>query len=215
MKRMICMLMALLTLLSCTTAFADGFTDLFGGFEHINAKLDPVSNDCEVKPKASAFTAYATEGRAFLPVFARTGDVLTALVVKKGSSLTESWYAYVMIVTDQYTYKLNARNNATSSILIDGERFSCFMLPREAMTMCKDIASSDSVIVRCSIDSTHASKTDFQLSDEAKALFGAVYEAYMKYDAILDNDLMDRVMDGKAYDIVSYKREANTASIWD
>ena len=88
MKKMFCVLSVLLLLLSCTAASADSFTDLFGGFEHISAKLDPVTNDCEIKPKTSAFTAYATNGSAFLPVFARTGDVLTSLVAIKGSSLT-------------------------------------------------------------------------------------------------------------------------------
>lgn len=215
MKRMFCVLFALLMLLSCTVASADSFTDLFGGFEHVNAYLDPVSNDCTVKPKVSAFTAYATDDRAFLPVFARNGDVLTVLVAKKGNSLVETWYAYVMVVTDQYTYKINAKNNGTSSITVENELYSCFLLPREAMAMFKDIATSENVTVRYSIDSTHGTKTDFQLSDESKALFGAVYEAYMKYDAVLDNDLMDRVMDGKAYDTLTFSREANIKSLWD
>lgn len=215
MKRMTCMLLALLMLLSCTAAFADGFTDLFGSFEHIYTKLDAVSNDCEIKPKPSGFTAYGTDGFAFLPVFARTGDVLIPMVVKKGNTLTENWGAHVMIVTDQYTYKLDGKNNSTSSLTIDNLPYSCFLLPQEAMPMFKDIATSTTVTVRCSPESTHAGKPDYLLGADAKALFGAVYEAFMKYDAILDNDLMDTVMNGKAYNAVTYKREANTSSIWD
>ncbi len=215
MKKMFCVLFALLMLLSCTVASADSFTDLFGGFEHVNAKLDPVSNDCEVKPKTSAFTAYATDGCVLLPVFARTGDVLTTIVVLKGNNLYTTWSAHIMIVTEQYTYKIDAKNDSMRSITIDGVQYCCYILPMEAMSMCKDIATSETVTIRCSTDTTHAGKTDYQLGAEAKALFGAVYEAYMKYDAVLDNDLMDRVMDGKAYEAITYKREANIKSLWD
>ena len=120
-----------------------------------------------------------------------------------------------MIVTDKYTYKIDDKNNSASAINIDGERYACFLLPREAVSMFKDIADSESVTVRFSFDSTHAAKSDFQLTNEAKALFGAVYEAYMKYDAVLDNDLMDSVMDGKAYDVITFQRDANVTSLWD
>ena len=46
-----------------------------------------------------------------------------------------------------------------------------------------------------------------------KDIFGAVYEVYMFYDAILDNSEMDRMVDEQAYSYIDYKREARPATV--
>ena len=63
MKKLVCIMCALLLLLSCAPVYADAFTDLFGAYTHMDATLDLTTNDCIVKPKQSAFTEYAAEGK--------------------------------------------------------------------------------------------------------------------------------------------------------
>ena len=67
-----------------------------------------------------------------------------------------------------------------------------FMLFQDAIL---EFGFDCTVIVRCSIDSTHASKTDFQLSDEAKALFGAGADAEIPMTELTAADFVNGTID--------------------
>ena len=96
---------------------------------------------------------------------------------------------------------------------VEGSSYVAFILPSDAIVMCRDTAESSTVTVRYCMDSAHAGTNDFQLSQDVKDIFGAVYEVYMFYDAILDNSEMDRMIDEQAYSYIDYKREAKPASV--
>jgi len=208
MKKLFCLVTALLMLLICTTASAENVTELFADFEHLYIATE--SEACMVKPNAKALTAYATEHNFFLPVFGRADDEMKVGVVMKGAGIMFQ-PRHAMVQTEQYQYFLDGIKEPVTLLSIEGSSYVCFILPGEAMDMCKDIAASDKVIIRYSADATHAGNTEFLLHEEAKAIFGAVYEAYMMYDAVLDNDWMDSIIDGEAYEYMAYKREVNAA----
>ena len=206
MKKLFCLITALLMLQLCTTALSENITELFAGFEHLHVAAE--SDACMVKPNAKALTAYATEHNFFLPVFGRADDEMKVGVVMKGAGIMFQ-PRHAMVQTEQYRYFLDGIKEPVTMLTIDGSSYVSFILPREAVDMCKDIAASGKVIIRYSADATHSGTTEFLLCEEAKALFGAVYEAYMTYDAVLDNDWMDSIIDGDAYEYMTYKRESN------
>ena len=197
MKRFFCLIAAAWMLLSC--AAADTLTDLFGSFEHVSVVQDSTYGACMVKPKASAMTAYATEHNVFLPVWGTDGDELKA--------------CHVLVATEQYEYRLDLKAEKPPMFSIEGSSYAAFILPSDAIDMCRDIADSDMVTVRYSMDSAHSGTNDFQLSQVVKDLFGAVYEAYMSYDAVLDNSETDRMVDEQAYSYIDYTREPKPASV--
>ncbi|MBR3929733.1 MAG: hypothetical protein IKJ65_12120 [Clostridia bacterium] len=209
MKKLFCLLTALLMLLICATASSENITELFAGFEHLYVVTE--SEACMVKPAAKALTAYATEHNFFLPVFGRADDEMKIAVVMKGAGILFQ-PRHAMVETDQYRYFLDGVKEPVTMLTIEGSSYVCFILPGEAVDMCQDIAASGKVIIRYSADATHSAAAEFLLSEEAKALFGAVYEAYMTYDAVLDNDWMDSIIDGEAYEYMTYRREANPES---
>ena len=161
-----------------------------------------------VKPTAKALMAYATEHNFFLPVFGRADDEMKIGVVMKGAGIMFQ-PRHAMVQTEQYQYLLDGIKEPVTMLSIDGSSYVTFILPGEAVDMCNDIATSGKVIIRYSADATHSGTTEFLLCEEAKALFGAVYEAYRTYDAVLDNDWMDSIIDGDAYEYMTYKRESN------
>ena len=132
-----------------------------------------------------------------------------AVVMKGAGILFQPRHA--MVQTERHRYFLDGVKEPVAMLTVEGSSYVSFILPREALDMCKDIAASDKVIIRYSTDDAHSGNAEFLLCEEAKALFGAVYEAYMTYDAVLDNDWMDNVIDGDAYEYMSYKREVNAA----
>ena len=209
MKKRFCLIVVLLMFLVCTTASSENITELFSDFEHLYVVTE--SDACMVKPTAKALTAYATEHNFFLPVFGRADDEMKVGVVMKGAGIMFQ-PRHAMVQTEQYRYFLDGIKEPVTMLTIDGSSYVSFILPREAVDMCKDIAESDNVIIRYSTDTTHSGTTEFLLCKEAKALFGAVYEAYMTYDAALDNDWMDSIIDGDAYEYMTYKREANATA---
>ncbi len=209
MKKLFCLVTALLLLLICTMASAEHITALFAGFEHLHVATE--SEFCMVKPNAKALTAYATEHNFFLPVFGRGDDEMKVGVVMKGAGIMFQ-PRHAMVQTEQYRYFLDGIKEPVTTLTIDGSSYVCFILPGEAVDMCRDIAASGKVIIRYSADATHSGTTEFLLCEEAQALFGAVYEAYMAYDAVLDNDWMDSIIDGEAYEYMSYKREVNATA---
>lgn len=209
MKKLFCLIIALLMLLICTTASSESVSELFADFEHLYVATE--GEFCMVKPNAKALTAYATEHSFFLPVFGRAEDEMKAAVVMKGAGIMFQ-PRHAMVQTEQYQYFLDGVKEPVTILSIEGSSYVCFILPREAVEMCKDIAASDEVIIRYSADATHSGTTEFLLCEEAKALFGAVYEAYMTYDAELDNDWMDSIVDGEAYEYMTYKREVNAVT---
>ena len=204
MKKRFCLIVVLLMFLVCTTASSENITELFSDFEHLYVVTE--SEACMVKPNAKALTAYATEHNFFLPVFGRADDEMKVGVVMKGAGILFQ-PRHAMIETDQYRYFLDGIKEPVTMLTIEGSSYVCFILPGEAMDMLKDIAASGEVTVRYSEDSTHSGTTEFLLSGEAKALFGAVCKAYMMYDAVLDNDWMDNIIDNAAYEYMTYKRE--------
>ena len=210
MKRIVCMIAAAWMLFSC--AAADIFTDLFGSFEHFTVVEDSDYGAYIVKPKASAMTAYATDHNVFLPVFGTADDELKTCVVMKGAGIM-FLPCHVLVATEQYEYRLDLKAEKPGMFGVEGSSYVAFLLPSEAMEMCRDIADSSTVTVRYSMDSAHAGTNDFQLSQDVKDIFGAVYEVYMFYDAILDNSEMDRMVDEQAYSYIDYKREAKPATV--
>ena len=206
MKRLFCLVTALLMLLICTAAYSQDITELFAGFEHLHVATE--SEACMVKPSAKALTAYATEHNFFLPVFGRADDEMKIGVVMKGSGIMFQ-PRHAMVMTDHCQYFLDGIKEPVTMLAIEGSSYVCFILPGEAVDMLKDIAASGKVTIRYSADTAHSGTTEFLLSEEAKALFGAVYEAYMMYDAVLDNDWMDIIIDSDAYEYMTYKRKAN------
>ena len=209
MRKLFCLITALLMLLTCTAASSENITELFAGFEHLYVVME--SDACMVKPNAKALTAYATEHNFFLPVFGRADDEMKVGVVMKGAGIMFQ-PRHAMVQTEQYQYYLDGIKEPVTMLSIDGSSYVCFILPGEAVDMCKDIAASGTVTIRYSADAAHSGTTEFLLCEEAKALFGAVYEAYMMYDAVLDNDWMDSIIDGDAYEYMTYKREPNAAA---
>ena len=209
MKRLYCLVAALLMLLICTAASSEDITELFADFEHLHVATE--SEACMVKPSAKALTAYATEHNFFLPVFGRADDEMKIGVVMKGAGIMFQ-PRHAMVKTDQYRYFLDGIKEPATMLAIEGSSYVCFILPGEAVDMLKDIAASGKVTIRYSADDTHSGTTEFLLSEETKALFGAVYEAYMMYDAVLDNDWMDIIIDNDAYEYMTYKREENPTS---
>lgn len=210
MKRFFCLVAAAWMLLS--GAAADTLTDLFSSFEHVSVVQDSTYNACMIKPKASALTAYATDFNVFLPVLGTDGDELKACVVMKGAGIMFQ-PRYVLVATDQYEYRMDLKAEKPPMFSIEGSSYVAFILPSDAIDMCRDIADSDTVTVRYSMDSTHAGTNDFQLSQVVKELFGAVYEAYMSYDAVLDNSETDRMVDEQAYSYIDYTREPKTVPV--
>ena len=210
MKRIVCMVAAAWMLFSC--AAADIFTDLFGSFAHFSVVRDSTYGAYIVKPKASAMTAYATDHNVFLPVFGTADDELKTCVVMKGAGIMFQPH-HVLVATDQYEYRLDLKAERPGMFSIEGSSYVAFILPSDAIDMCQDIAESSTVTVRYSMDSTHAGTNDFQLSQDVKDIFGAVYEVYMFYDAILDNSETDRLIDEQAYSYIDYKREAKPAPV--
>ena len=210
MKRFFCMIAAAWMLFSC--AAADIFTDLFGSFEHFTVVEDSDYGAYIVKPKASAMTAYATDHNVFLPVFGTADDELKTCVVMKGAGIMFQPH-HVLVATDQYEYCMDLKAEKPGMFGVEGSSYVAFLLPSEAMEMCRDIADSSTVTVRYSMDSAHAGTNDFQLSQDVKDIFGAVYEVYMFYDAILDNSEMDRMVDEQAYSYIDYKREVKPAPV--
>lgn len=209
MKKLLYLITALLMLLISATASSENIPELFAGFEHLY--IDTESDACMVKPTAKALTAYATEHNFFLPVFGRADDEMKIGVVMKGAGIMFQ-PRHVTVRTEQYQYFLDGIKEPVTMLTIEGSSYVCFILPHEAVDMCRDIAASDKVIIRYSADATHSGATEFLLCEEAKALFGAVYEAYMMYDAELDNDWMDSIIDGEAYEYMTYKREVHAAA---
>ena len=59
MKKLFCLITALLMLQICTTAHSENITELFAGFDHLHVVTE--SDFCMVKPNAKALIAYATE----------------------------------------------------------------------------------------------------------------------------------------------------------
>lgn len=210
MKRFLCMIAAAWMLLSC--AAADTLTDLFGAFEHLSVVQDSTYGACMVKPKASAMTAYASDHNVFLPVFGQSEDELKACVVMKGAGIMFQPH-HVLVVTEQYQYRMDLKAERPTMFSIEGSSYVAFLLPSDMMEMCRDIADSGTVTVRYSMDSTHSGTNDFQLSQDVKDIFGAVYEVYMAYDALLDNRETVRAIDEQAYSYIDYKREANPAAV--
>ena len=210
MKRIVCMIAAAWMLFSC--AAADIFTDLFGSFEHFTVVEDSDYGAYIVKPKASAMTAYATDHNVFLPVFGTADDELKTCVVMKGAGIMFQPH-HVLVATDQYEYCMDLKAENPGMFGVEGSSYVAFILPSDALDMCRDIAESSTVTVRYSMDSAHAGTNDFQLSQDVKDIFGAVYEVYMFYDAILDNSEMDRMVDEQAYSYIDYKREAKPATV--
>ena len=210
MKRIVCMIAAAWMLFSC--AAADIFTDLFGSFEHFTVVEDSDYGAYIVKPKASAMTAYATDHNVFLPVFGTADDELKTCVVMKGAGIMFQPH-HVLVATDQYEYCMDLKAEKPGMFGVEGSSYVAFLLPSEAMEMCRDIAESSTVTVRYSMDSTHAGTNDFQLSQDVKDIFGAVYEVYMFYDAILDNSETDRLIDEQAYSYIDYTRELKPATV--
>lgn len=204
MKKLFC-LVASLVMLLCTAASSEDITDLFGGFEHLYVATE--SEACMIKPNAKALTAYATEHNFFLPVFGRADDEMKVGVLMKGAGIMFQ-PRHAMIKTDQYLYFLDGIKEPVTILSIDGSSYVCFILPGEAVDMFRDIASSAKVTIRYSANADHCGTTEFLLCEEAKELFGAVCEAYMTYDAVLDNDNMDIIIDSDAYEYMTYKREA-------
>jgi len=209
MKKLFFLVTALVMLLICTTATSENITELFAGFEHLHVVTEIEA--CMMKPNAKALTAYATEHNFFLPVFGRADDEMKIAVVMKGAGIMFQ-PRHAMVQTEQYRYFLDGIKEPVTMMSIDGSSYVTFILPGEAVEMCKDIAASGKVIIRYSDDSEHSGATEFLLCEEAKALFGAVYEAYRTYDAVLDNDWMDSIIDGDAYEYMTYKREVNEAA---
>ena len=210
MKRIVCMIAAAWMLFSC--AAADIFTDLFGSFEHFTVVEDSDYGAYIVKPKASAMTAYATDHNVFLPVFGTADDELKTCVVMKGAGIMFQPH-HVLVATDQYEYCMDLKAEKPGMFGVEGSSYVAFILPSDAIDMCRDIAESSTVTVRYSMDSTHTGTNDFQLSQDVKDIFGAVYEVYMFYDAILDNSEMDRMVDEQAYSYIDYKREVKPAPV--
>ena len=208
MKKLFCLITALLMLPICTAAGAENIVELFAGFEHLYVATE--SDFCMVKPTAKMLTAYATEHNFFLPVFGRADDEMKIAVVMKGAGIMFQ-PRHAMVQTEQYQYFLDGIKEPVTMMSIEGASYVSFILPREAVNMCKDIAASAKVTIRYSADATHSGTTEFLLCEEAKALFGAVYEAYMTYDAVLDNDWMDSIIDGDAYEYMTYRREVVAA----
>ena len=120
---------------------------------------------------------------------------------------------HVLVATDQYEYCMDLKAEKPGMFGVEGSSYVAFILPSDAIDMCRDIAESSTVTVRYSMDSAHAGTNDFQLSQDVKDIFGAVYEVYMFYDAILDNSEMDRMVDEQAYSYIDYKREAKPATV--
>ena len=209
MKKRFCLIVVLLLFLVCTTASSENITELFSDFEHLYVVTE--SDSCMVKPTAKALTAYATEHNFFLPVFGRADDEMKVGVVMKGAGILFQ-PRHAMIKTDRYRYFLDGIKEPVTMLSIEGSSYVCFILPGEAVDMLKDIAASGEVIIRYSADATHSGTAEFLLSEEAKAIFGAVYEAYMMYDAVLDNDWMDNIIDEDVYEYMTYKREVNAAA---
>lgn len=209
MKRLYCLIAALLMLLICTAASSENITELFADFEHLHVATE--SEACMVKPSAKALTAYATEHNFFLPVFGRADDEMKVGVVMKGAGIMFQ-PRHAMVMTDHCQYFLDGIKEPATMLTIEGSSYVCFILPGEAVDMLKDIAASGNVTIRYSIDAAHSGTTEFLLSEETKALFGAVYEAYMMYDAVLDNDWMDTIIDSDAYEYMTYRREVNPAA---
>ena len=210
MKRIVCMIAAAWMLFSC--AAADIFTDLFGSFAHFTVVEDSDYGAYIVKPKASAMTAYATDHNVFLPVFGTADDELKTCVVMKGAGIMFQPH-HVLVATDQYEYCMDLKAEKPGMFGVEGSSYVAFLLPSEAMEMCRDIADSSTVTVRYSLDSAHAGTNDFQLSQDVKDIFGAVYEVYMFYDAILDNSETDRLIDEQAYSYIDYTRELKPATV--
>ena len=204
MKRLYCLVAALLMLMISTAASSENITELFADFEHLHVATE--SEACMVKPTAKALTAYTTDHNFFLPVFGRADDEMKAAVIMKGAGILFQ-PRHAMIKTDQYQYLLDGVKEPVTMLSIEGSSYVAFVLPGEAMDMFKDIAASGKVTIRYSPDNTHSGTTEFLLCKEAKALFGAVYEAYMMYDAVLDNDWMDSIVDDYAYEHLTYKKE--------
>ena len=59
MKRLYCLVAALLMLMISTAASSENITELFADFEHLHVATE--SEACMVKPSAKALTAYATD----------------------------------------------------------------------------------------------------------------------------------------------------------
>ena len=209
MKKLFCLAAALLMMLIWITASSENITELFAGFDHLHVVTE--SEACMVKPNAKALTAYTTDHNFFLPVFGRAEDEMKIGVVMKGAGIMFQ-PRHAMVQTEQYRYFLDGIKEPVTMLSIEGSSYVCFILPGEAVDMCKDIAASGKVSIRFSADATHSGTTEFLLGEEAKALFGAVYEAYMMYDAVLDNDRMDSIIDGEAYEYMTYKREVDAAA---
>ena len=210
MKRIVCMIAAAWMLFSC--AAADIFTDLFGSFEHFTVVEDSDYGAYIVKPKASAMTAYATDHNVFLPVFGTADDELKTCVVMKGAGIM-FLPCHALVTTERYEYRLDLKAEKPGMFGVEGSSYVAFILPSDAIDMCRDIAESSTVTVRYSMDSAHAGTNDFQLSQDVKDIFGAVYEVYMFYDAILDNSEMDRMVDEQAYSYIDYTRELKPATV--
>ena len=208
MKRLYCLVAALLMLMS-TAASSENITELFADFEHLHVATE--SEACMVKPTAKALTAYATEHNFFLPVFGRADDEMKVAVVMKGAGILFQ-PRHAMIMTDEYQYFLDGIKEPVTMLSIEGSSYVCFILPGEAVDMFRDIASSAKVTIRYSAYADHCGTTEFLLCEEAKELFGAVCEAYRTYDAVLDNDSMDIIIDSEAYEYMTYKREENPTS---
>lgn len=208
MKQLLCLFTALLMLI-CTSASAENIEELFAGFEHLHIATE--TEACMVKPTAKALTAYATEHNFFLPVFGRADDEMKVGVVMKGAGIMFQ-PCHAMVQTEQNRYFLDGIKKPVTMLAIEGSSYVCFILPGEAIDLCRDIAASEKVTIRYSADATHSGTTEFLLCEEAKALFGAVYEAYMTYDAVLDNDYMDSIIDRDAYAYMTFKREGRAAA---
>lgn len=209
MKKLMCLITALSMLLFCATASSETITEMFAGFEHLSVVTE--SEACMVKPTAKALTTYATEHNFFLPVFGRADDEMKIGVIMKGAGIMFQ-PRHAMVQTEQYRYFLDGIKEPVTMMSIEGSSYVTLILPGEAVDMCKDIAASNQVIIRYSADATHSGTTEFVLNEDTKALFGAVYEAYMMYDAVLDNDWMDSIIDGDAYEYMTYRREATAAA---
>lgn len=205
MKKLFC-LIAVLLMLSICAAYSENITELFADFEHLHVATE--SEACMVKPTAKALTAYATDHNFFLPVFGRADDEMKAAVIMKGAGILFQ-PRHAMIRTDNYQYFLDGIKEPVTMLIIEGSSYVCFILPVEAVDMFRDIAASVKVTIRYSADADHSGTAEFLLCEEAKALFGAVYEAYMTYDKVLDNDWMDSIIDESAYEYMTYRCEEN------
>lgn len=208
MRKLFCLITALLMLLGMAASSED-ITGLFAGFEHLNVATE--SEACMIMPTAKALTAYATEHNFFLPVFGRADDEMKIGIIMKGAGILFQ-PRHAMVQTDQYRHFLDGIKEPVTMLSIEGSSYVCFILPGEAVNMCKDIAASGKVTIRYSADAAHSAATEFLLCEEAKELFGAVCEAYMTYDAMLENDWMNTIIDSDAYEYMTYKREVNPAA---